>query len=457
MALASFKSAKSVTALSESPLFGHQYSSITAAISGLANNDWELRHVQRVLQEFWQKYFKVGRVIHWQTDVVNVFREYAPCLRERQYRHKANNVIRGNKALGLGYPLSEVNWADPQSGWSVPFLMRRIGACEDEALCGAEQIKALCERAEFAKALNVNVCDCGYGTAKYLVAVARVGNLVTIARLRHGHKVYEAVCRRTQGAPQVYGQKYYLVEESGTRIYRTKMGDRKVWQTAIYEREADEEAVIERETKKGRRLRIELKRWGAMKLRNRDGHSLKEVEFDMVGIRALDARTGARVFKHDQFVAVVGERRAELSVEEVAEEYRHRFDLEVTNRLMKQELFLQGYQTPALEHLDNWILIVQTALWLLWAASKEAGNECPKWQRFGAIQKAEGERRTAAETRKGLEKLLLSFERKEFEPKKCQKGRGRLKGEKQEPRKRYEVVRKWQSEVKISKNVCQRE
>src|ERR1700742_1823248 len=152
MALASFRSAKSVTALSESPVFLHQYSSITAAIAGLANNERERKRVRRHLQELWQKYFEVGRVVYWQTDVVNIFREHAPCLKERQYRHRSNNVIAGNKALGLGYPVSEVNWSEPESGWSIPFAMQRVGACEDEAQIGAEQIKAICRRENFAQA-----------------------------------------------------------------------------------------------------------------------------------------------------------------------------------------------------------------------------------------------------------------------------------------------------------------
>jgi len=73
---------------------------------------------------------------------------------------------------------------------------------------------------------------------------------------------------------------------------------------------------------------------------------MKEAEFEIVGIRVLEKETGKRVFKQDVFVAVVGERRKELKLEEIAEVFYRRFDLEVTNRFMKQNLFLEGYQTP---------------------------------------------------------------------------------------------------------------
>jgi hypothetical protein len=112
MALASFRDAKSVVALSKSPVFHHRYSSISKAIASLAKNEHELKRVRKVFREQQLKYFPVRARNYFQTDVVNIFREHSPCLKARQYRHKANNVIFGNKPLGIGYPLSLVNLAD---------------------------------------------------------------------------------------------------------------------------------------------------------------------------------------------------------------------------------------------------------------------------------------------------------------------------------------------------------
>ena len=52
-----------------------------------------------------------------------------------------------------------------------------------------------------------------------------------------------------------------------------------------------------------------------------------------------------REFKRDIFVAVVGKKRKRLGLAEVAEVFYHRFDLEGTNRFMKQNLFLESYQS----------------------------------------------------------------------------------------------------------------
>ncbi len=152
------------------------------------------------------------------------------------------------------------------------------------------------------------------------------------------------------------------------------------------------------------------------------------------------------------FVAVVGAAREVLTIEEIAEVFYHRFDLEVTNRFLKQNLYLESYQTPDVQHLDNWLVLAQEAMWLLWAASAEVENVCEKWQKYSLPKVEKGGRYTSSQTRKGLERLILTFEKEPYLPKKCKKGVGRKKGEKLEPRKQYKVVKKWGELEEIIKN-----
>lgn len=389
--------------------------------------------------------------------MVNIFREYSPCLRDRQYRHKANNVIAGNQPLGIGYGFSFVNLALFESKWSLPFDLHRVSSQEDEIEVAAAQIKQICESAEFVESLQINAADSSYAVAKYIARVNSISNLVNILRLRHGIKVFESESQATGGAPQIYGTQYYLIEESGWQEYRTKKKTSRKYLTSMYEKEADETAEIEKVTKKGKRLKIELRRWRAMKMRTKKGYRMKEVEFEIVGIQVLNQATGARVFKQDVFVAVVGESREELTIEEVAEVFYHRFDLEVTNRFLKQNLFLESYQTPDLQNLDNWTVLVQEAMWLLWTASEEVENVCEKWQKYSQPKADKGGKKTPSQTRKGLERLILTFEEKPYLPKKCKKGLGRKKGCQFEPRKQYKVVKKWGKLEEIIKNRPQQE
>lgn len=457
MALASYEDAKSVVALSKSPVFHHQYSSMNKAISNLATNERELKRVRKVFREHRLEYFPIGLRNYLQTDVVNIFREHSPCLKGRQYRHKANNVIYGNKPLGVGYPLSLVNLADIESSWSLPFDLKRVGSNEDEIEVAAEQMRAICESEEFVKSLNINAADSSYGVAKYISKVFTIENLVNVIRLRHGNKVFESEYRETAGTPQIYGTEYRLIEESGWKEYRKKEKVDRKYLTSIYEKKADEYEEIEKVTRKGKELKIELRRWCAMKMRTKNGNSMKEAEFEIVGIKVLEKESGKRVFKHDVFAAVVGKERAELSLGEVAEVFYHRFDLEGTNRFMKQKLFLESYQTPDVEHLDNWNVLVVEAMWLLWAASKEVQQVCEKWQKYAEPKEEKGGRKTLSQTRKGAEELFLTFEKKAYLPKKCKKGLGRKKGELQERRKQYRVIKKWEECEEIVKNRPQKE
>ena len=460
MALASFKTAQSVVGLSESPLFHHQYSSVTAAISTLAKTQHELKRVRRLFQRQWITYLLLsGYKLHWQTDGVSLFREHSRCLPETQFVVKANNRIRGNKPVGIGYPLSLVNIADFESSWSLPFELRRVKSWEDVVKVGAEQIKEICGREEFKGHLHINACDSSYGTAKYITQVFAIKNLVNVIRLRHGIKVWESESRKTGGADRIYGAQYYLTEKTGIKKYPKKKAEYEVEQISIYDKKADSVSEIEKVTRKGKRLRIELRRWKRIKMRTSAfrGNSMKEVEFDVVGIRVFEKETGERVFKHDVFVAIVGEERERMSLEECAEEFYHRFDLEVTNRFMKQNLFLQNYQTPEVQHVDNWLVIVQAAMWLTWSGSREVEKVCSKWQKYSEPKAEKGGRKTASETRKGLERLFLTFEKESFLPKKCKKGRGREKGEEQEKRVEYKVVKKGKAVGNWTKPSLQRE
>ena len=176
MALASFEGAKSVVGLSKSPVFHHQYSSLHKAVAELAKDERSLKRVKKIFQEPWLEYFRMGSINHFQTDVVNIFREHSKCLKDTQFVNKANNRIHGNKPVGIGYPLSSVNVADFESNWSVPFELTRVKSNENAIEVGARQIKEICKREEFAKSLNINAADSSYGTAKYIAKVFDIDN-----------------------------------------------------------------------------------------------------------------------------------------------------------------------------------------------------------------------------------------------------------------------------------------
>lgn len=450
MALASYKAAKSVVGLSESPVFHYQYSSISEAVSNLAKTSRERDERRQSLQRLCLERFEFKSVIDWQSDGVSLFREHSKCLKDLQFVHKANTVIRGNKPIGIGYPLLFINLADFENRWSLPFEVEIVGKQTDYVSLAGRKMVELCNREEFNQRLNVNTADTSFGCPKYLSPTSKVKNLVSLTRLRHGRKVCFAERKETGGAPQIYGEDWYLREVSGDWTMKKKEQTITKYQASIYENEPDEETQIWTKTKKGRELLIEIRRFNQMLMHSADGFSMKEAEFDLVSFRVLDVKTGERVFKEDVFVAVTGAERKRLNLRGIYQRFRRRFDLEVTNRFLKQEMFLEAYQTPEKENVENWILTAQTAMWLLYEAADEVEKVSPKWQKYNEPEIREGEKRTPSQTRKGAERLFLSFEKEPYLPKRSEKGSGRKKGTKLEKRKEYEVEKK-EKGVKKSK------
>jgi hypothetical protein len=120
-------------------------------------------------------------------------------------------------------------------------------------------------------------------------------------------------------------------------------------------------------------------------------------------------------------------------------------DIESTFRVEKQNLLLEKYQTCKKQNFENWLLVIQLALWLLWESSTEAQAAPKKWQKYydSDVRDArKSQRLPLTQTIKATSGLFCTFDLKEFAPQKCKKGKGRQKGQTQVPRPRYTVVRK---------------
>ena len=77
---------------------------------------------------------------------------------------------------------------------------------------------------------------------------------------------------------------------------------------------------------------------------------------------------GRRVFKHILWLLVMGKRRLEVSLLKAWQAYSQRFDMEHFFRFGKQRLLLTAYQTPEVQHEENWWQIVCLAYVQLWLA-----------------------------------------------------------------------------------------
>lgn len=450
MALSSY-SCSSVTGLSKSPLFHFQYSSISDAIKHFALTQSDRETVERLMIRWCLKF-------HWHqlghitlaTDKTPIRKPHSPTLKNRTLVAVPNSMVNGNKPLDIGFDYSFVNLqADALKSWSLPLMINHIPLDQTPNQVAGYQVCSLMgdENLPFAHhPIVVNTLDRGYG-AMYLQLVKKIGNLVSIINLRHSSKVYVPAY---SGGKKVFGQCYHLIGSSCVKIFNKhpKTGQPySVSQKSICERPADDSISYKTNLKNGRAVIVNLRRYNNLWWRTKQGINMVDKPFDILCVKVLDSITLKQVFPRPLFVAAVGEKRAELSMRDIYEDYGSRYDIEPQFRFAKQKLFLQAFQTCIAQHLHNWMNIVMMALWMLFTARNITTNQPEKWQQYCERQKdalfpTQNHTLSMSQVRKSIQKLLLTFDKIPFLPLKSKPGPGRKYGETQHKREKYPYVKK---------------
>jgi hypothetical protein len=462
---------RSVVGLSDSPLFEHSYSSLSQCVGSLDSTSTDLTdsesQILTKLQSLWMQYYPESEVYSFATDVSPITKPFSKKLAERQYVNIPNNVVPGNKSLSIGYKYSYVNlgYTPLQGGsrWSLPLSVDRVSLDSDDISTALVQISSLMtdDLLPFSKAKLVkNSADSGYFTARYLSPlVEEYPNMVQFCRTRHGNKVWQQAkpeerVEGQKGAPSIYGkQTYYLMATSDVK--KNTNGNTKVEtsknRTAIYDLAPTETIEIQTLTSRGRAIIVKIERWDNMMVRSKKGYSMKDKPFNLFGSQVIDAETGELIFQKPMFIGVFGKLKDVIGTAEAHQEYRNRYDIEVHNRFSSQKLLLNDFQTPYVEHLDNWALIVATAYWLLFVAADEVDLILKPWERnlpknkelINAQKSATQQpKKSVAQAKKGAFALFYTFDRKTFAPKSVNNGKGRKKGTKIEKKQDRKVNKK---------------
>jgi hypothetical protein len=454
MALSSHK-ADCVTALSESPLFHHQYSSITDAIAHFADSPQSLaQNEQAILQMCLGRYWDgpQGPVV-LQTDKTGIVKRHSPTLPNRTLIKVSNSLVPGNKPLDIGYDYSFVNLCAEGRRWSLPLSARHIPLDKRLTTVAGEQIRdLLCDGQLPFKQMElvVNTLDTAYASPHYLKEAKTLSNLVSIIRLRNSMKVYEKPTpeqlEKSRGLRQ-FGKRYYLIQQSGSKRYKKHPKTKQpyeVWQDAVFDKPAEQHPPFEERLRSGRRVIVRLKCWHDMLMRTKDGIAMGDKPFTLVSVQAFDAQDGSPLFKRPMFLAAFGPKRGQLSARQIYECYLQRYGIETFFRFGKRNLLLDKYQPPDAQHLHNWMYILILAAWLLYTARKDIHSRPKEWQKYAPLEKAaaQGQPLSMAQAHRAIQPYLLTFDKTPFFPQESKPGPGRQQGQTQTPRKRYPYVKK---------------
>lgn len=450
VALAANTGAKSVTELSLNPVYKYQYSSISDAIDAIfkpVNNNadsMELlserlkfdKKIRSVFKDFLPPLWK-GKYRLLNNDVTPIVRPYSPTIKDRGFVHISNNVIQNNKPISIGVNLSTIGLCAAENGtsWNLPVSMLKVPIDMRPNELAAKQLMAIVQDDElFANEKIITTSDSAYCNPKFTLPTYELDNLVNIVRIAGHRNVFHQFTgeqKSGRGRRKEYGDVF-------------KLNNPKTHSTP--DETAEFEVVLKR---KKRKCKVVARRYNDMLIRGTRKHKTSDKPFDLIAFDVYDLQTGEKIFKRTLWLTVWGQNRRELSIEDIYEAFRLRFDIEFFFRFGKQNLLLDSYQTSDICHQENWFEIVKLAYWLLYLSRDQGENQIRKWEKYLPQYNNQDVKeldikqiKTPTQTQRAMSGIISDFAKKHLIPKTRNNKSGRKKGQKQKPKERFKVVKK---------------
>jgi len=364
-------------------------------------------------------------------DVTPAPRPFADRLADRSFVHQAN-TIRGNKPIAIGHAYSLLvalpEKEHPQTpSWVIPLSIRRVPSEETDLEVGVDQVQAVLadEALPFGDGLCVTVGDTTYSARSFVGPLAPQASWVTLARLRGNRVLYRPALSPEEdaappGHPTWYGAPFDLKNET-------------TWGPP------DEETQVDYLTPRGRRYRVHLQGWHSLLMRGSRAYPMHRYPFTVVRARVFNAK-GKLVFQRPLWLMALGPRREELTLIDLWQAYRQRFDLEHFFRFGKQRLLMNAYHTPDVDYEENWWQIVSLAYTQLWLARSLADALPRPWERY--LPRPETGIAPPAQVQRDFERIIRLIGTPAQAPKPRGYSPGRVYGYQPERRTRRPVIKK---------------
>ncbi len=213
-------------------------------------------------------------------------------------------------------------------------------------------------------------------------------------------------------------------------------------------------------TKRGRLLNVTIQSWSQMLMRGSHDCPMHRQPFSLMQIQVTTTE-GIRIWK-PMWLITIGQRRDDLSISQVYQAYRQRYDIEhllrferegrrgflaMSNHAVgKQRLLLNASATPEVEHEENWVQLSFLAYVQLWAARKLALTLPQPWERY-LPQKAEGFL-TPSQVQRDMNRIITEIGTPADSPKRRGFSSGRTEGMIQAKRTCHEIMKKGKKEKK---------
>jgi hypothetical protein len=399
-ALTSSVMVESPVALSENPLFRRAYSSVYDVLTE-GEVDTAALETAWYTQQPEDCETLAGYEVYG-VDCTPQPRPEAPTLEDAQYLKASKHA-----AVQVGYKYSWlarlVAWG---TSWIAPQSLSRVASDETDSQCAVQQVEALAEQSTRPK---VVVGDALYSNTIFLAVFLIVQHVYALVRLRGNRVLYENPPPRKprqKGCPRKHGPKFKLGAPS---------------------RPPEQDYCF----RLGRQL-VHIRVWTGLHF-----YSLPKLVGSVIRIEFLRPE-GTPRYQHPLWLFWSGS--TAVSAIDLCKMYLWRFAIEHAFRFMKQHLGLNANQSTDLHSTALWGQLCATAYYQLLFLRTVVPAQRPAWHpthRAGypiALTPRQVQRQALL--------FLLKLGTPARKPKLAGKGRGRSKGYRPPPRKRFRVVRK---------------
>ncbi len=329
-------------------------------------------------------------------------REEAETLDERGYlkAQKEEPVRVGQKFSWL------VRLVKQKTSWVAPWDVRRVKINSNDNQTAVEQIELLDKQSDRPK---VVVADSLYANVVFLAVFLVVKSVEALVRLRRNLTLYEQPNSKpagSRGAPAKHGA-----------IFKMGTPSRKPDRTETFFLGLQE---------------IRLNAWHKLhfrKLPKLIGLAL-QVEFLKPD--------GSLRYQRPMWLFWTGPET--VALQDLCRMYLWRFAIEHAFRFMKQHFGLNAHCLTDNDAIQRWMWLCALAYWQLLLMSQEVENLCPAW--YPCKLDSGQARLTPGQVQRGAGRFIAKLGTPASTPRPAGKGRGRAKGYRPTPRKRYDVVYK---------------
>ncbi len=359
-------------------------------------------------------------------------RVHAQTVKDRGMVHQPTKIS-GNKPITIGHEYSVMACLPDKSStddaaWIWPLSCHRVTTEEKGTLIGMQQIHdVIVSDEKFKETLCVSVADSAYSDIACLNMATRLDNQIHISRLKNNRVLchpapVESSNVVKRGRPKTYGEKFILRDEL-------------TWG------EPSDKTVVDSETKKGMPIKVHIECWDNILMRGTRKTSHKKISLRVVRIKICKPN-GELLFKKPLWEVVVGKRKNELSLNEIYDAYRQRFDIEHFFRFGKNRLLMDKFQTPDVDHADAWWQMVMLSYAQLFLGKSYAEKMPTPWEKYLPEYQNSTPVITPTQVQRDFGRIIREFGTPAKPPKLRNKSKGRQKGELQNKRTRHPVVLK---------------